>query len=147
MQLKDLMTTHVQGIAEHQSIREAAELMDRLRVGSVPVFRDGHPIGIVTDRDIVIRAVGKGLDCAQQPVSEIMSAEPCMLSEQTSIEDAARMMEERQIRRVLVTGSNHDEIVGIVSAGDIAAKSHRQELSGELLERVSTPCEPVRETA
>ena len=145
MKLSDVMTTHVRGIAGHQSVQEAAEAMDRMCIGAVPVFRDGQPVGIVTDRDIAVRAVAAGRDCSQTPISEIMSGELCALPETTSIEDAVHTMEERQIRRVLVTGADNNEIVGIVSVGDIAAKSHQHDLSAELIEKVSLPCEPARE--
>jgi CBS domain-containing protein len=144
MQLKDVMTTHVRGISTHQSVREAAEVMGRMRVGSLPVFRDGQPVGIVTDRDITVRAVACGCDCSQVPVEQIMSDNLCTLPERTSIENAAEEMEQRQIRRVLVTGQDN-AIVGIVSLGDIAAKSHQQRLSAELIERVSQPCQPILE--
>lgn len=144
MQLKDIMTAHVRGISANQSVREAAEMMGRMRIGSLPVFRDGQPVGIVTDRDITVRAVASGCDCSQKPVEEIMSDNLCTLPETTSLEDAAQEMEQRQIRRVLVGGEDN-AIVGIVSLGDIVAKSNQQGLSAELIERVSQPCQPVLE--
>lgn len=144
MRLKDVMTTHVRGISTHQSVQEAAEVMCRMRVGSLPVFRDGEPVGIVTDRDITVRAVACGCDCSQLPVEKVMSDHLCTLPETTSIEDAAEEMEQRQIRRVLVSG-DQNSIVGIVSLGDIVAKSHQQRLSAELIERVSQPCQPILE--
>lgn len=143
MLLKEVMTTHVQGIAAHQTIREAAQVMERLRVGAVPVFQDGRPIGIVTDRDIVIRGISAGLDCNQTHISEVMSNELVSLPEDTDIKTAARQMEERQIRRLLVTGES-GEIVGIVSIGDIAAKAGQHGLSAELIETVSQPAQPTR---
>ncbi|MFN7875708.1 MAG: CBS domain-containing protein [Pirellula sp.] len=146
MQLKDVMTTHVRGLAAHQSVREAADVMSRMGIGAVPIFQDGKPVGIVTDRDIAVRAVACGSDCSRKPVREIMSENPCMLPETTPIKDAARKMEQRQIRRVLVTGRDSD-IVGIVSLGDIAAKTNEHRLCAELIEKVSTPCEPTREFA
>jgi CBS domain-containing protein len=144
MQLKDVMTTQVRGISTRQSVQEAAEAMRRMCIGSLPVFRDGQPVGIVTDRDITVRAVACGCDCSQKPVEEIMSENLCTLPETKSIEEAAQEMENRQIRRVLVCGEDN-AIVGIVSLGDIAAKSHQQGLSAELIERVSQPCQPVFE--
>src|SRR6056297_2374953 len=136
MQLKELMTTHVQGISADQSVCEAAQAMQRLGVGSVPVFRDGQPIGIVTDRDIVVRAVAEQCDCSQKPIGEIMTGELITMPETTSIAEAAKLMEQQQIRRLLVTGSNN-EIVGIVSVGDIVAKSGEHGLAAELIEMVS----------
>jgi len=143
MQLKTLMTTHVQGISAEQSVCEAAQAMQRLGIGSVPVFRDGQPIGIVTDRDIVVRGVAKQCDCNQTPVAEIMSGELVTMPETTEVGEAAKQMEQRQIRRLLVTGPEN-EIVGIVSVGDIVAKSGEHGLSAELIEMVSLPAQPAR---
>ncbi|MEP5988189.1 CBS domain-containing protein, partial [Rhodopirellula bahusiensis] len=117
--------------------------MQSLQVGSLPVFRDGQPCGIVTDRDIVVRCVAAGSDCSQTPVGQVMTSELYTLPETTEIEAVAREMEQRQIRRLLVTGENY-EIVGIVSVGDIAAKSGAQQVCAELIEKVSVPAEPVR---
>jgi len=144
MQLKDVMTTHVQGISADQSVREAAEAMGRLQVGAIPIFRDNQPIGIVTDRDIAIRAVAAGCDCSSKPVSEIMTSELYTMPETALVVEAANRMQEHQIRRLLVTGADSDEIVGIVALGDIAAKSDQQELCGKLIEQVSQPAEPAR---
>lgn len=143
MQLKELMTTHVQGISADQSVCEAAQAMERLGIGSVPVFRNGQPIGIITDRDIVVRAVAQQCDCSQKPVGEIMSGELITMPETTEVGDAVREMEQRQIRRLLATGPDN-EIVGIVSVGDIVAKSGEHTLCAELIEMVSLPAEPSR---
>lgn len=71
--------------------------MSRLSVGSVPVFRDRYAVGIVTDRDIAVRAVASGCDCSQNPVGETMSENLCMLPKTTSIADAAQEMEQRRV--------------------------------------------------
>lgn len=142
MQLKDIMTTHVQGISADQSIQHAAETMRHLNVGAIPVFRNDEPVGIVTDRDIAIRGVANGCDCAS-PVSEIMSEGLVTLPEHTSVDEASQLMQERQIRRVLVVGEE-GKIVGIVSVGDLVAKLDRQKMAAELIAKVSEPAEPVR---
>jgi CBS domain-containing protein len=90
MQLKDVMTTHVRGISAQPSVREAAEAMSRMGIGSLPVFRDGQPVGIVTGRDITVRAVACARDCSRMPVEQIMRGNRCTLPETTSIEDAPR---------------------------------------------------------
>ena len=117
--------------------------LERLGIGSVPEFRDGQAIGIVTDRDIVIRAVASQCDCRQKPVAEVMSGELVTMPASTEIDEAVKEMEQRQIRRLLVTGPE-GEFVGIVSVGDIDAKSGEPHLSAELIEMVSLPAEPVR---
>ena len=143
MQLKDIMTTHVRGISEDESVCEAARAMERLCVGSLPVFRDGQPVGIITDRDITVRAVAAECDCAHKPVKEVMSTDLFCLPESTDVFEAAGHMSQRQIRRLLVTG-NSGEIVGIVAVGDIAAKVGQHEISADLIENVSVPAEPTR---
>ncbi|TWU48366.1 CBS domain-containing protein [Rubripirellula reticaptiva] len=145
MQLKEIMTTHVQGISDQQSACEAAKLMERLQIGSVPVFCDGHAIGIVTDRDIVTRAVACGRDCSQTPVRQIMTGGLATMSETTEVSVAVDEMERRQIRRLLITGPE-DEIVGVVSVGDIVAKTGKHNLSAELIEKISVPAEPARQS-
>lgn len=143
MLLKDVMTTHVRGISADESVQSAAQIMKQLSVGSVPVFQDGTAIGIVTDRDIVIRAIAAGRDCSQTPVREVMTDGLVTLPESTPVDAAVREMEERQIRRLLVSGEDN-MIVGIVSLGDIAAKSGEHHLSAELIEKISVPAEPAR---
>lgn len=143
MQLKDIMTTHVRGISEDESVCEAARAMERLCVGSLPVFRDGHAVGIITDRDITVRGVAAECDCAHKPVKEVMSTDLFCLPETTDVQEASRQMSRRQLRRLLVTG-NEGEIVGIVAVGDIAAKVGQHQLSADLIESVSVPAEPNR---
>lgn len=143
MLLKDVMTTQVRGVSVDESVQSTAQIMEQLRVGSVPVFRDGEPVGIVTDRDIVVRAVAAGRDCSQTPAGEVMSSGLITLAETTPIEEAVREMEERQIRRLLVSGGDN-RIVGIVSLGDIVTKTGEHQLSAELIEMVSLPAEPAR---
>lgn len=142
MQLNKIMTTHIQGISAEQSVCEAAQMMKRLNVGSIPVFHDGEPIGIITDRDVAVRAVATGCDCSQKPVSEVMSGELITLPETADIEEAVQAMKEHRIRRVLITGAD-GEIVGIVSVGDVVSKTNKHGLSAELIETVSVPAAPA----
>jgi CBS domain-containing protein len=143
MQLKDVMTENVRGVDADQSVQTAAKLMDQLQVGALPVFRDSEPIGIVTDRDVAIRAVAPGLDCSQTTVTDIMTGGVVKLPDTTDVGDAARQMEGDQIRRLLVTNAD-GELVGIVSVGDIVAKSGEFGLSAELIQMLSLPATPMR---
>jgi CBS domain-containing protein len=138
MLLKDVMTTRVEVIAPDATLQEAAQKMKDLDVGPVPVCDGERLVGMLTDRDITIRATAEGLDPKTTPVREAMTPEVAYCFEDQSVEEAARLMEEKQIRRIVVL--NRDKkLVGIVSLGDVATSSGDDQLSGEILEQVSEP--------
>lgn len=143
MKLYEVMTPDVRGLDLDESIRSAAVIMAEMRVGAVPIFRDGLPVGIVTDRDLVVRAIAGCMVCDSTPVREVMSCEPLILWEELAVEDALDQMARRQVRRVLVA-NDQDEIVGIVSLGDIATTCANRKACGETIKKVSEPCEPLR---
>ncbi|MBW9051236.1 CBS domain-containing protein [Rhizobium mesosinicum] len=132
MQVQDIMTRQVVTAAPDASIRDVAILMSEIDSGVIPVI-DGDLLGIVTDRDIVIRAVAEGLD-TNRPVSEIMTSgiESCL--ETDELREAASRMSELQMRRLLVF-DNAGTIKGIISLGDIALLN--EELAGVALEEIS----------
>ena len=138
MELKDLMSQDVCGIDRHEPIRRAAETMACCDVGAVPVFDDGHVVGILTDRDIAVRAVAAGCDCEATPCGELMSPDPLILPGNTDVAEAAAEMERRQVRRVLVQGPD-EAVVGIVSLGDLATQCGDRKTCAELVEAVSRP--------
>jgi CBS domain-containing protein len=142
MNVSEIMTTDFEMIDGTSSLIEAAEKMKSLNVGFLPVREGTRLAGILTDRDIVLRGLAEGLDPGSTPVKDIISSEVVYCYDDDSVEDAARLMEDRQIRRLIVV--NHDQTpVGILSIGDIAVKSGQEELVGEILERVSEPAAPV----
>ena len=143
MLLNEIMTPDVRGLNRDEAVQSAAQLMAEMDVGAIPVFDDGRPIGMVTDRDITVRAVAPGRDCGVTPIGEICTGEPVLLSGDTDVSDAAQEMERRQIRRVLVSGPD-EQVIGIVSLGDLATQSKDTQTCGEVIERVSTPAEPAR---
>jgi CBS domain-containing protein len=105
---------------------------------------DGDRVsGIITDRDIAVRAVARNANPAQVHVRDIMTPGAEHVTEDQDVEDAARLMEEKQIRRILVTGPEGN-VIGIVSLGDIAVHTHNVNLGGAVLERVSEPARPER---
>lgn len=143
MKLSDIMTPHVETVDKNDSIRSAAEKMDSLNVGILPVTDKGGLIGVITDRDIVIRSVAGGLDPQGTLVGQIMTSEVDYAFEDTDLSDAAKMMEEKQIRRLLIL--DHDKnLVGILSLGDLAVRGHNEPLTEEVLEKVSEPAVPTR---
>jgi CBS domain-containing protein len=143
MNISEIMTSDFEMIDSTSSLREAARKMKSLNVGFLPVQEGTMLIGLITDRDIVIRGLAEGQDVESTQVKDIISSEVVYCFEDDSIEDAVRLMEENKVRRLIVV--DHDRVpVGIVSLGDIAVKTGQEQLSGEALERISEPAAPVR---
>ena len=143
MQLKYIMTREVQVVRPDATLQEAACLMKQIDAGAVPVTDGTRLQGIITDRDIAIRAVADGCDPCSTPVREVMSSEVIFGTPEEDVEDAARLMEQEKIRRLVVV-DNDKNLVGIVSLGDIATHGHNRSLSGEALEAISQPGDPNR---
>lgn len=135
--VSEVMSTDVQTISPDDTIEEAAQEMRDGDFGLVPVVEDEELVGVVTDRDIAIRAVAEGKD-PSTPVSEVMSEGVVWVNEDDSVEDAARIMSEHQIRRLPVVDSEQ-HIVGIVSLGDFAVDSSEIEPVVEALSDISRP--------
>ncbi|MBW3539898.1 MAG: CBS domain-containing protein [Planctomycetes bacterium] len=142
MHLKELMTKDVESVAPSATLRHAAERMAALDVGFLPVADDAHPVGVLTDRDIAIRAVAAGRNPDETTVRDVMTTAVQMLDEDQDVEEAARLMRDRKIRRVLVKGAD-GRLCGVVSLGDLAVDVGN-DLSAEVLQGVSQPAEPQR---
>jgi CBS domain-containing protein len=113
--------------------------MKNLNVGVLPVCGDNDRlVGMITDRDIVVRAVAEGCDPRTITVKEVMSPDVLWCFEDQDVKEAAQLMRENQVRRLVVL--NHDKrLVGIVSLGDLAVETGDEKLSGSTLEQVSLP--------
>jgi CBS domain-containing protein len=135
--VSEVMSTDVQTISPDDTIEEAAQEMRDGDFGLVPVVEDEQLVGVVTDRDIAIRAVAEGKD-PSTPVGEVMSEGVVWVNEDDSVEDAARIMSEHQIRRLPVVDSEQ-HLVGIVSLGDFAVDSSEIEPVVEALSDISRP--------
>ena len=136
----DVMTRDVQTIAPGDTIRRAAELMDELNVGSLPVCDGARLKGVVTDRDIVVRAVsaGKQSSCAVQEIAR-EPVEWC--SEDDDVDVVMQRMGQLQIRRMPVVSSDK-ELVGVLALGDLATYSDGEVSS--VIGAISTPSVPDR---
>jgi CBS domain-containing protein len=135
MKVKEIMTAHARCVAPDNTLVEAAGLMRQLDVGALPVCEHDRVAGMVTDRDIVLRGVADGLPADTATVSEVMSKGAFYIFADQEIEEAARLMEEKQIRRLPVL-SRERKMVGIVSLGDMALNSNPA-FSGMALKEVS----------
>lgn len=141
MKIADLMTRDPQTIAPDDTLRRAAELMDDLDVGVLPVCDAGRLVGMVTDRDITVRATAAGESPEAAKVGEIMTTDLRWCYEDEDVEGAERMMRQAQIRRLPVLDRDR-RLVGVLSLGDLAAKGARD--VGETLDIISQPPQPGR---
>jgi CBS domain-containing protein len=138
MQVKDIMTADVEAVRPDSPLMDAGKRMRDLDVGLMPVFDGTQLVGMLTDRDITIRAVAQGRDPRTTPVSEAMTADLIFCYDDQDVSEAAQMMQQKQIRRLLVLDRTM-HLVGIVSLGDLAVKSGEQKMGGAVLEDVSQP--------
>ncbi len=124
---------------EHTAV-EAAELMQREDVGLVPVVGSNNSklIGVLTDRDIVLKVVAAGRDPRSTAVSEVMTNEPIACLPQESIESVMELMATRQLRRIPIVDKD-GAIVGIVSQADIATRLASPEETGQIVQAISEP--------
>jgi CBS domain-containing protein len=143
MQLKDVMTRDVEIVEFDTSLQDAANKMGTLDVGVLPVREGNQLVGMLTDRDITIRAVAAGRDPKQTTVGEVMSPDLVYCYEDQDVKVAAQMMADHQIRRLPVLNRDQ-QLVGIVSLGDLAVDLADDKLTGEALEEISEPARPSR---
>jgi len=143
MKLREVMTSNVEVIHPNASVQEAAEMMRSLDVGSLPVCDGRKMQGMITDRDITIRAVADGREARQTAVREIMTSELVYCFEDEDVQAAAKLMNDHQIRRLPIV-NEQKELVGIVSLGDLAVETDDEAMVGQVLEGVSEPAQPQR---
>lgn len=137
MKVKEIMTKDVACLNSDDSVERAAQLMKQYDVGSIPVCQQNKVIGIVTDRDIALRSIAEGKDTKRQKVQEIMSSNPVVGNPDMDVEDAARIMSQKQIRRLPIVDNN--SLVGIVALGDISVEPSEQDTAEEALKNISKP--------
>ena len=142
MQLSQIITRNVETVGPETSVKEAAQRMRSLDVGSLPVCDGRRLLGMVTDRDITIRITSAGRDVDTTPVSEAMTPDVAYVFEDDDVQQAARVMKERQIRRLPVLDRGRN-LVGIVSLGDLSGTGD-DKLSGDTLEQISEPAKSVQ---
>jgi CBS domain-containing protein len=133
---RDVMTPNPATVSQKDSIRDAARIMASEDTGVVPVVDGRKIVGLVTDRDIVIRCVAEGKDTATAKVKECMTQSVRSVKEDTPVAEVLTMMSNAQIRRVPVV-NNIDELVGIVSIGDISTETNQDGKVGRTIEQIS----------
>src|SRR5262245_9361322 len=138
MRVEQVMTSGCECIEPERSVSEAARRMRALDVGSLPVCDDDRLVGMITDRDIVLRIVADGKDATERPVRDAMSTGVSYCYTDDAVSDAAGVMQAMQIRRLPVLDRER-RLVGIVSLGDLATEIEDDELVGDTLGRISEP--------
>ena len=143
MRVSEVMTQGVECIGPDATLQEAAAKMKSLDVGPLPVCDNDRLVGMVTDRDITVRATAEGDAPTDVRVRDVMTPEVIYCFDDDLVEDAARLMAAKQVRRLVVL--NRDKrMVGIVSLGDLAVKTGDEQLAGNALEGISEPNQPDR---
>ncbi len=137
MKVRDVMSTGVEVVRGSDSVKKAAEVMENLDVGVLPVADEQREVGMITDRDIVTRCLANDLNPQHTSVGEIMSKGVKSISQDASLDEAVEEMENYRIRRLLVRNASGD-LTGVISLGDIARHSSPSK-SGQALHEISEP--------
>ena len=134
MKVSEIMTREPSTLSPKSTIGEAATIMRQDDCGSVPIVDAGRLVGIITDRDIVVRVLAGGKDPKTTRVSEAMTADPVTIAPDASVDDAQKVMSERQVRRIPVVEDGR--LVGLVVIGQVARRDSAKDV-GETLKDVS----------
>jgi CBS domain-containing protein len=136
--VKEIMTPYVESITPEETLQDAAMKMKDMDVGSIPVCVEGTLVGMLTDRDMVVRVLAEGRDYKEVTVSEAMTSDIVYCLEDDDTEKASQIMADRQIRRLPVL-SLEEKLVGIIALADLATRASEARSSSEVLEQISSP--------
>jgi CBS domain-containing protein len=134
MNIRDVMTLNPRTVSPEDTIQSAARIMRDLDTGVVPVVENGRPVALLTDRDIVVRAVAEDGQL-NRPIREIATGQVISATPDMSTREAADLMSEHQVRRLPVV--ENERLVGIVSIGDLAVKEGKDGRVGDALQHIS----------
>jgi len=138
MKLKQIMTQNVTTIHPDDTLQAAASIMRDRDVGFLPVYEGNELIGVLSDRDIVVRAIADGMDPKAKLGRALVTSPAIYCFEDQSIDDATDLMHDNQIRRLAILDRKTKQLVGVVSLGDLAMNVE-DKVSGEVLQSVSVP--------
>ena len=134
--VRDAMTAEPRSAEPTLSLVEAARLMKSEDVGSLPIVEEGRLIAVLTDRDIVVRAVAEGVDPKAVVIGEVASREPVTVEPEQDLDEALMLMARHQVRRLPVV--ENDRLVGVLAQADVAVEAKAKQ-AGELVEQISKP--------
>jgi len=138
MKLKQIMTQKVTTIHPDDTLQTAARIMRDRDVGFLPVYEGNELIGVLSDRDIVVRAIAEDMDPKAKLGRTLVTSPAIYCFEDQSIDDATDLMHDNQIRRLVILDRKTKQLVGVVSLGDLAMNVE-DKVSGEVLQSVSVP--------
>jgi CBS domain-containing protein len=138
MKIREIMTREVELVHPDDTIKTAAEKMRYRDVGFLPVHDGEQLLGVLTDRDLVIRVIADGVN-PQKSLDRNWFTQPVICGyDDQDVEEAARLMEEHQIRRLVILDRDDNRVVGVVSLGDLS-RAVEEKKSGEVLQEISEP--------
>lgn len=137
MKVRDMMSKNIATVKPDTPIIEVAKVLKDMNIGSVPVCDGNKVVGIVTDRDIVIRELAMGKDVKRDVAKDVMTSGVTTASPDMDIHDASKIMAQRQIRRLPVV--ENGALIGMLALGDIAVQSKLEDDAGEALSDISKP--------
>jgi CBS domain-containing protein len=138
MKLTEIMTREVEILQPDDSLQSAAKRMRDQDIGFLPVCDGETLLGVLSDRDITIRALADGMDVNIMLARDLMTTPAIYCFEDQDVSEAAKIMEENQIRRLVILSHDDKRVVGVISLGDLA-RNGTANLSGKVLQRVSEP--------
>ena len=138
MKLSEIMTRDVVILQPDDSLQAAAKMMRDRNIGFLPVCDGDNLIGVISDRDITIRALADGMDVSIMLGRDLMTKPAIYCFDDQDVREAAKIMEENQIRRLVVLSREDKRLVGIISLGDLA-RNETADRSGKVLQKVSEP--------
>ena len=142
MKLREIMTSNVEVIHPEDTLQTAAEKMRNRDIGFLPVCDGDRLIGVLSDRDLIIRALAEGLDSKTIIGRDLVTSPAIYCFDDQSVDEAARIMHDNQIRRLVIL--SHDKrMVGVISLGDLAMSAD-DKLTGDVLQSVSEPMSASR---
>jgi CBS domain-containing protein len=132
----DIMSASPRTVATSATAAEAARLMREHDVGSLPVVHNDRVVGVVSDRDLVVRVIATGLDPDTTPIVEVASDAPVTVEASADLDEALHLMAQHQVRRLPVV--EDDRLVGVIAQADVA-RLGKEKQTGELVEEISQP--------
>jgi len=138
MKLKEIMTSDVEVIHPTDTLQAAAQKMRDRDIGFLPVCDGDRLIGVLTDRDLIVRALAEGIDAKVMMGRELITSPAIYCFDDQSVDEAAKLMHDNQIRRLIVLNKDDKRMVGVVSLGNLAVNVD-DKISGEVLQSISEP--------
>lgn len=138
MKLREIMTREVEFVEPNDTLQTAAQKMRDRDIGFLPVYEGDELIGILTDRDLVVRAVAAGMNANTIVGRELVTSPVIYCFEDQDVEEAARLMDQNRIRRLVILRREDNRPAGVVSLGDLAEATN-EKTSSKVLQSVSTP--------